>query len=40
MLASVILRHGMQIAPSHVKRDYNTWADELTHPALNGFTPI
>ena len=22
--------HGMQLAPSPVKRDFNTWADELT----------
>ena len=31
--------HGMQLARSHVKRDFNTWADELTHPDFNGFTP-
>ncbi|CAE7419501.1 unnamed protein product [Symbiodinium microadriaticum] len=31
--------HGMQLAPSHVKRDFNTWADELTHPDFHGFTP-
>ena len=32
-------KHGMQLAPSHVKRDFNTWADELTHPDFDGFTP-
>ncbi|OLP89218.1 hypothetical protein AK812_SmicGene29368 [Symbiodinium microadriaticum] len=31
--------HGMQLAPWHVKRDFNTWADELTHPDFHGFTP-
>ncbi|CAE7028292.1 MKK3 [Symbiodinium sp. CCMP2456] len=31
--------HGMQLAPSHIKRDFNTWADELTHPNFHGFTP-
>eukprot|EP00439_Symbiodinium_sp_Y106_P029612 s5362_g3.t1 len=42
MPTSVILqlhKHGMQLAPSHVKRDCNTWADELTHPDCKGFTP-
>ena len=34
------LLHGMQLAPSHVKRDFNTWADELTRPDFHhGFTP-
>lgn len=28
---------GCQLAPSHVKRDLNTWADELTHPDPTGF---
>ena len=28
---------GVQIAPSHMKRDYNQWADELTHPDFTGF---
>ena len=32
-------KHGMQLAPSHVKRDFNTWADELTHPDFESFTP-
>ncbi|CAE7439728.1 MKK3, partial [Symbiodinium microadriaticum] len=31
--------HGMQLAPSHVKRDFNTWADELTHPDFQCFAP-
>ena len=24
--------HQVMLGPSHVKRDFNTWADELTHP--------
>ena len=27
---------GLQLAPSHVKRHLNTWADELTHPNFAG----
>ena len=30
---------GVQLAPSHMKRDYNKWADELTHPDFTGFRP-
>ena len=30
---------GVQLAPSHMKRDYNRWADELTHPNFTGFRP-
>ena len=26
------------IAPNHVPREYNTWADELTHPDFEGFS--
>ena len=25
------------LMPSHVKRDYNQWADDLTHPSFEGF---
>lgn len=28
------------MAPSHVKRDYDTWTDELTHSNPTGFTPL
>ena len=28
-----------QLAPSHMKRDYNQWADELTHPGFAEFRP-
>ena len=28
-----------QVAPSHVKRDLNQWADELTHPDYREFNP-
>ena len=27
------------VAPSHVKRDFNQWADELTHPDYRGCAP-
>ena len=30
---------GIQLAPSHMKRDYNRWADELTHPNFEGCRP-
>ena len=30
--------HECQVAPSHVKRDFNQWADELTHPHYKGFS--
>ena len=30
---------GAQLAPSHVKRDLNQWADDLTHPNPLGFNP-
>ena len=26
------------LAPHHIKRDYNQWADELTHPDFSGFS--
>ena len=29
---------GCSIAPNHVAREYNTWADELTHPDFEGFS--
>ena len=29
---------GFHIAPTHVKRDLNEWADELTHPDYVGFS--
>ena len=31
--------HECRVAPSHVKRDFNQWADELTHPDYRGFHP-
>ncbi|CAE7941839.1 unnamed protein product [Symbiodinium necroappetens] len=30
---------GCTLAPSHVKRDINQWADELTHPDCHAFAP-
>ena len=30
--------HQVGLAPHHVKRDYNQWADELTHPTFTGFS--
>ena len=32
-LVLTLRQGGCQLAPSHVKRDFNTWADELTHPS-------
>ena len=29
---------GCSIAPNHIPREYNTWADELTHPDFEGFS--
>ena len=26
------------LSPHHIKRDYNQWADELTHPDFSGFS--
>ena len=41
MMQIVLTLHkgGAQLAPSHVKRDLNQWADELTHPNPTGFDP-
>ena len=38
-LIAMIYAAGVQLAPSHMKRDYNKWADELTHPDFTGFRP-
>ena len=32
-------RKGLTLAPSLVKRHFNQWADELTHPDCQGFAP-
>ena len=37
-LMLLIHRHGCLLAPSHVKRDLNQWADSLTHPEFQGFS--
>ena len=41
LMQLVVLLHssGVQLAPSHMKRDFNQWADELTHPHFSGFLP-
>ena len=41
LMQLVVLLHssGTQLAPSHMKRDFNQWADELTHPHFSGFLP-
>ena len=31
---------GCSIAPNHVLREYNTWADELTHTDFEGFSLV
>lgn len=36
-LIVMLHRAGVQIAPSHVKRDFNQWADELTHETFKDF---
>ena len=38
-LIAMLYAAGVQLAPSHMKRDYNKWADELTHPNFTGFHP-
>ena len=39
LMQLIVMLHkaGVQLAPSHMKRDYNQWADELTHPGFAGF---
>ena len=41
LMQLIVMIHsaGVQLAPSHMKRDYNRWADELTHPNFEGFQP-
>jgi len=41
LMQLIVMIHsaGVQLAPSHMKRDYNRWADELTHPNFEGFRP-
>ena len=38
-LTVMLHKAGVQLAPSHMKRDYNQWADELAHPNFAGFRP-
>ena len=38
-LVLTLHKGGAQLAPSHVKRDLNQWADKLTHPNPTGFHP-
>lgn len=33
-------RQQVDLAPRGVKREYNTWADELTHPGRHGFDTV
>jgi hypothetical protein len=37
--AHLLRKAGVQLAPSHMKRDYNQWADELAHPDFARFRP-
>ena len=32
--------HGCSLAANHVPREFNQWADELTHPDFSGFDPL
>ena len=38
-LVLTLPKGGAQLAPHHVKRDLNQWANELTHPNPTGFHP-
>lgn len=37
-LVLLLYNSGTHLSPSHRKRDFNRWADELTHPLPHGFT--
>lgn len=39
LMQLIVMLHsaGVQLAPSHMKWDYNQWADGLTHPHFTGF---
>ena len=41
LMQLIVMIHaaGVQLAPSHMKRDYNRCAGELTHPDFTGFRP-
>lgn len=36
-LVLLLHREGCSVTPSHMPCEYNTWADELTHPDFQGF---
>ena len=36
-LVLLLHRHGCSLAVNHVPREFNMWADELTHPDFAGF---
>ena len=38
-LVLTLHREGWNLAPSHIPREFNTWADELTHPNFEGIAP-
>ena len=39
LLMLLLHRKSCTLAPFHVKQDVNQWADELTHPDYQGFSP-
>ena len=39
-LVFLLHTHGCLLAANHVPREFNQWADELTHPDFSGFDPL
>ena len=39
-LVFLLHTHGCSLAANHVPREFNQWADELTHPDFSGFDPL
>ena len=37
-LVLTLHREGCNLAPSHIPQEFNTWADEFTHPDFQGFS--
>ena len=39
-LVFLLHTHGCSLAANHVPREFNQWADELTHPDFSWFNPL
>ena len=39
-LVFLLHTHGCSLAANHVPREFNQWADDLTHPDFSGFDPL